>query len=417
MTSPDRKLRILFITSDKYPPYRPAAKAIFSEELVKRGHRVDWVIQAERSCATFRQEKFGNGTAYIGPTDDGGSKWHRLRKHLLDIVNDLRMFSLIRRKNYDIVQVKDKYLAALLALFVARFSGVKFFYWLAYPHAEASLYSARNSYARYRWVTYLKGMLYHFCLYKVILRFADHAFVQSEQMKRDIIAEGIPSHKLTPIPGSLNLDQMPSLALENDSLPQGIVEQKKIVYLGTLISVRRLDFLIRVISDVIKKYPNAKLYLVGKGEQPKDEQLLMSEIRRLSVHDAVVMTGQLPMADALSHVATADVCVSPYYPIPILNSTSPTKLIEYMAMGKAVVCNDHPEQSLVIAESGAGYCSPWSEDKFADAIIRILDNPLVAKEMGEKGRAYVKRFRTNSKMADIVEEKYFLICVEKKRIK
>jgi len=406
MTTPDRKLRILFITSDKYPPYRPAAKAIFSEELVRRGHRVDWVIQAERSCATFRQEKFGNGTAYIGPTDDGGSKWRRLRKHLLDIVNDLRIFSLRPKKNYDIVQVKDKYLAALLALFVSRISGVKFFYWLAYPHAEASLYSAKMAYARYRWVTYLKGVLYHFCLYKVILRFADHAFVQSEQMKRDIVAEGIAPDKLTSIPGSLNLDQMSRSGFNINNLYKESSGERKVVYLGTLISVRRLDFLIRVIAEVIKKYPNAKLYLIGKGEQPKDEKLLQDEMDRLNVRHAVVMTGQLPMADALAHVADADVCLSPYYPIPILNSTSPTKLIEYMAMGKPVVGNDHPEQSLVIGESGAGYCTPWSETDFANAVIRILDDPASAHEMGAKGRQYVEHYRTNAHMADIVERKY-----------
>lgn len=402
---PDRKLRILFITSDKYPPCRPAAKAIFSEELVKRGHKIDWIIQAEKLSREFRKEKIGNGTVYIGSTDDGESKWHRLRKHLLDILNDFRMLTLIKRGSYDIVQVKDKYLAALVALIIARVRGVKYFYWLAYPHAEASLYSARMAYARYRWVTYLKGMLYHFCLYKVILPFSDHAFVQSEQMKRDIIDRGIPSSKLTPIPGSLNLDQVPYDLnyKKNTSLHEG----KKIVYVGTLISVRRLDFLIRVIEKVIKKYPDAKLYMVGKGEQPKDDELLLAEIKRMGVAHAVVFTGQLPVQKALAYVADADVCLSPYYPIPILNSTSPTKLIEYMAMGKAVVANDHPEQRLVIEESGAGYCAPWSEDEFSESIIRLLDDSLLAEKMGDMGRRYVEKYRTNSKMTDIVEKIYY----------
>jgi glycosyltransferase involved in cell wall biosynthesis len=152
--------------------------------------------------------------------------------------------------------------------------------------------------------------------------------------------------------------------------------------------------------------------MVGKGEQPKDDYLLRSEIKRLNIEQAVVLTGQLPIHDALSHVANADVCLSPYYPIPILNSTSPTKLIEYMAMGKAVVANDHPEQSLVIKESGAGYCSSWSESEFSAAIIRLLDNPSLAKEMGERGRQYVENRRTNSVMADIVENKYYELLAE-----
>jgi glycosyltransferase involved in cell wall biosynthesis len=407
----NRKLRILFITSDKYPPFRPAAKAIFSEELVNRGHSIDWIIQAEKTCKDSCQDVVGNGIAYVGATDDGKSRWHRLRKHLLDIINDFRMISLIKRGNYDIVQVKDKYLAALLALILAKIAGTMYCYWLAYPHAEASLYSSRMAYARYRWVTYLKGIAYHFVLYQVILRFADHAFVQSEQMKRDIIGEGVPADKLTPIPGSLNLEQIPYGRLSGYDAEPRAHQGKKIVYLGTLISVRRLDFLIRVMANVINKYPDAKLYLVGKGEQPRDEELLRSEMKRVHVEHAVVMTGHLPIHDALAHVADADVCLSPYYPIPILNSTSPTKLIEYMAMGKAVVANDHPEQSLVISESGAGYCTSWSEPEFSAAIISLLDDPLLAKEMGERGRRYVEAHRTHSGMADVVENQYYKLIM------
>jgi glycosyltransferase involved in cell wall biosynthesis len=317
------------------------------------------------------------------------------------------MFSLIKKENYDIVQVKDKYLAAILALIISKSRGIKYFYWLAYPHAEASMYSARMSYARYPWLTFLKGMIYHYCLYKIILRFADHAFVQSEQMKRDIVAEQIQENKLTPIPGSLNLDQVPYQSLSRSDTETTPSKSKKIVYLGTLISERRLDFLIRVMSEVARKYPDAKLYLVGKGEQPKDYELLQSEIDRLNMKSAVIMTGQLSFEDALAHVAEADVCLSPYYPIPILNSTSPTKLIEYMAMGKAVVANDHPEQSLVINESGAGYCAPWSEKEFAESIVKLLDNPSLAAAMGARGRQFVEQYRTNSKMAGIVEDKYY----------
>jgi hypothetical protein len=39
-----------------------------------------------------------------------------------------------------------------------------------------------------------------------------------------------------------------------------------------------------------------------------------------------------------------------------LNPASPTKLVEYMALGKAVVANDHPDQRMVLEQSGAGIC-------------------------------------------------------------
>ena len=79
-----------------------------------------------------------------------------------------------------------------------------------------------------------------------------------------------------------------------------------------------------------------------------------------------------------------------------------TKLIEYMALGKAVVANDHPEQRLVIAASGSGICTRYAEEPFADAIIRLLKHPNQAVEMGIKGKRYVAEHRIYSKIADLV---------------
>ena len=60
-----------------------------------------------------------------------------------------------------------------------------------------------------------------------------------------------------------------------------------------------------------------------------------------------------------------------------------------MAMGKPVVVNDHPEQSLIIAESGAGCCVAYDEAEFAEAVVYLLQNRELAVEMGKKGREYM----------------------------
>ncbi len=106
----------------------------------------------------------------------------------------------------------------------------------------------------------------------------------------------------------------------------------------------------------------------------------------------------------MNMVRNATVCVSPFYPTFILNSTSPTKLIEYMALGRPVVANDHPEQRLVLEKSGAGICVSYNEGAFAEAIIELLNNPEKADEMGRKGRLYVKKERTYKVIGDRVEK-------------
>ena len=74
-----------------------------------------------------------------------------------------------------------------------------------------------------------------------------------------------------------------------------------------------------------------------------------------------------------------------------------------MAMGKPVVANEHPEQSLIIGESNAGVCVPYREIDFSEAVLYLLNHPEEAARMGAKGRKYVERYRTYPNMADLVD--------------
>jgi glycosyltransferase involved in cell wall biosynthesis len=247
-------------------------------------------------------------------------------------------------------------------------------------------------------------LAFKWLLYRWLLPAADHVFVQSEQMRQDVAATGIPLNKMTAIPMGISMDLCAPVDSSQDRrvLPR---ETPCVLYLGTLNRVRRLDFLIRVFAEVRTAVPSALLYIVGQGDDPEDQVFLRNEVARLNLQSAVVFVGQLPQAQALKYVQEADVCTSPFYPTPVLQSTSPTKLVEYMAMGKAVVANDHPEQKRVIEESGAGLCVPYAEQPFAAAIVSLLRNPDTAQLMGQRGRRYAIEHRAYGVIADTVERR------------
>src|SRR6188508_2446559 len=103
----DEKLDILFVTSDLYPPFRPAAKAVFAEGLAARGHRIDWLLQAAEPSNRGGAQPFKGGTAYVARTNAGTGRFERLKRHLADVRNDLKVFGLLRRHRYSLVQIKD----------------------------------------------------------------------------------------------------------------------------------------------------------------------------------------------------------------------------------------------------------------------------------------------------------------------
>jgi len=403
------KLFCLYLAPNKFPPRHVDVSILFGKEIVSYGHSVDFLLQSKDPCNKSYQTKWNNMRVYVGATDAGKRLFNRGRKRFFDLLNNLKAFSLIRRERYDFIQVKDRFISAVIVMIAAKKYKVKYFYWLSYPFPEANLFNVREGFSRYPIIHLFRGYLYKFLLYRIILPNADHIFVQSDQMKKDIRAQGIDERKLTPVPMGVLLESVPydpsSAPLDKDM--QG---EKSIVYLGTMIRTRKMDFLIKVFSKVTQKEPNTRLYMVGEGDDPEDLTVLKDLSSELGVAKQVTFTGFLPMHEAWNYVRHAVVCVSPFYTTPILCSTSPTKLIEYMAMGKPVVANDHPEQRKIIQESGGGLCVPYEVDAFSDAIVEILRNPKQAFLMGRRGRKYVEHNRSYDKIGRMLEQSYFSLC-------
>lgn len=402
-------VRVLVVSSDTFPPTRVDVSVLFAKELAGRGHHFDWILQSEEACARAYVTPWGGGEAWVGATDLGQSLISRLRKHALGIVNDLRLVSRLRHNRYDAVEVKDKFLAGAVAAIACRFFRTPFIYWLSYPFPEDYLMRAKDPTSRYPKLYALRGRAFKWLLYRWLLPAADHVFVQSEQMREDIAARGISAQKMTAVPMGISAElcAIAGSCVPRLALPAGV---PCVLYLGSLDKVRRLDFLLRVMVQVRTVVPDARLYLVGRGVRAQDEELLKQEAIRLGLQSSVVFVGQLPQPEAMRYTMEADVCVSPLYPTPVFRVASPTKLIEYLALGKAVVANDHPEQKRVIEESGAGLCVPYEEESFANAVVKLLEDPQAARTMGERGRRYALERRSYGVIADVVERRMLEIA-------
>ena len=402
------KVKFLFVSSDKFPPFRVDVRVLFGEKMVERGHIIDWLLQSDETVHSAYQTEWSGCNVLVGPTDNGTSMVRRLRKHLYSIFHDFKMFHILRKREYNFILIKDKFLSALMAIVASKIFDVKFIYWLSYPFPEDFLYQLKEGIARYPLIYWVRGHLLKFLLYRIIMPFSDHIFVQTDRMQKDIAKQGIPKEKMTPVPMGVSTQEIPFFGYKTvQNRPN---KEKIVLYLGTLMKLRNMGFLIRAFEKVLRKEKNAKLYLVGSGDDQSDEQMLKDNAKRLGIGNAVLITGFLPQQEAWQYVKDANVCVSPLYPTPIYNCGFPTKLIEYMAMGKAVVANDHPEQSLVISESKAGICVPYEEDAFAQAILYLLKHSEEAKQMGIRGREYVNKNKNYDRIADLVETKLLYVC-------
>ncbi|HKO89206.1 MAG TPA: glycosyltransferase family 4 protein, partial [Burkholderiales bacterium] len=377
---------------------------LFSAKLANKGHSVDWHMQAMNKASSGWIQITPNERVCVGRSFGGRSLWHKALNQLSGLRHDLRLYSLALKRHYDFIQVRDKIFAAFIALLAARLHRIPFYYWMSFPYPEADLYRAADKEMNLPFllrVFYrLRGHWTGWLLYRVVLPQASHVFVQSDRMKADVAAKGIAQEKMTAVPMGINLDRIDTTAVTPLS-----ENSARLVYTGSLVRLRRIDFLLDVLKRVQTRIPHAELVLVGEG-LPRDMQFLEAEAARLGVNDSVRFVGFVPTEQAWAFVRDADVCLSPLPPNPILDCGTPTKVIEYMALNKPVVANRHPDQSKVLNESGAGFAVDYDAQSFADAVVELLSNPTVAAQMGARGLLYVRQHRSYDALATALELQY-----------
>ena len=72
--------------------------------------------------------------------------------------------------------------------------------------------------------------------------------------------------------------------------------------------------------------------------------------------------------------------------------------------------HEHPEQSVILAESGGGLCVPYEERAFSDAIVEIISDPRRADAMGKRGKHYATQHRSYELLASRLDQTYRNLC-------
>jgi glycosyltransferase involved in cell wall biosynthesis len=362
-------------------------------------------MQAENSSIRVGRHEWFGSCVHVGPTDDGRSLLHRLRKVLLGFMHDFGQLWRARRSGYNSILVSDKYILGAVACILARSRGMKFFFWMTYPYHQAQVTLSQERLSSRPGFSLLRGRVTAFLLHRWIIPRSDHVFVQSRKMAADFAEKGAAIEKMTPVVTGIDLDGVEPAPRTPRSSESGILT---IGYLGTLVRQRRLEILVDMLDELRSRGLVAQLLLIGDGAAPDDRARIEQRAKELNLESRIRITGFLPRRDALLLVRTADICVSPFRPTPALEVASPTKLVEYLALGIPVVANAHPDQTRVLHESRAGVVVPWGARHFARAVHWLYKrSEAELAEMRRRGQAWVAENRSYARIADDFE----LACI------
>jgi len=409
-----KRFSLYCTTNDRFPIRLVDVSELFWQELAKRGVEQHWFSPGRQTPGLMRRETVDNDVKVtVSPATGKFGKVGTAFNIIAEWVTDTVCLSLLVFRPPDVIQVRDKYWAAVVAWPIARLTGSLFTIWVSFPYPEADIDRADRKGSRLK-RKYLKtsGRLGEILLYEFAMKRADHCFVQTEEMKKSLIARGIEAKKMTPVPMGITprvLDHQKQAETAGvEDLSDQFVKPacQHIFYLGTLDRDRELTVMIDSFARVLQTRPDTILILAGGEANPGDQQALVSRAQALGVLDNVVFTGMLPMEQAWQILDRVDVCWCPIVNNRVLRVGSPTKLIEYMAFEKPIVANEHPEHQLVLEQSGAGYCVPYTAEGFAKATCELLENPVAAQAMGQRGLPWVIANRSYDKIASQVLAQY-----------
>lgn len=159
-----------------------------------------------------------------------------------------------------------------------------------------------------------------------------------------------------------------------------------VLYVGAVMAHRGVEELVRGMA----RLPDA--HLVCLGAAGPHAELVRGEATGLGIGDRVHLVPPVPSAAVVPYAASATIGVSIVQPASLSYRLAlPNKLFQYMAAGVPVVASSFPDVREVVEGSGAGVVvDPTDVAAVAAALRRLLDDPDLARRMGEAGKRAVR---------------------------
>jgi glycosyltransferase involved in cell wall biosynthesis len=159
-------------------------------------------------------------------------------------------------------------------------------------------------------------------------------------------------------------------------------------FVGVIGDQEGIDLLLAAVKHLVFETGRTDIQFVLVGDGPSRKRMETLSVE-MGLADYVTFLGRAPDAELFSVLSSADICVNPDRVNPMNNLSTMNKILEYMAMKKAMVQFDVVE-GRVSAGDASLYAKPNDPVDFAEKIVGLLADPQRCERMGEIGRARIE---------------------------
>jgi colanic acid/amylovoran biosynthesis glycosyltransferase len=234
--------------------------------------------------------------------------------------------------------------------------------------------------------------------YRKVLPRMHSILAVSRDMKRRLLELGAPAEKI----------QLVRYGVDTSFFkpPDHREQRKTFLSVGRFVDKKAPHLTLLAFKNVCASHPEARLVMGGEGELLEATRNMASA---LGIRSNVEFPGVLSRSEVVRHMQQADIFVQHSLvprcgPYAGDSEGTPVAILEAMACGMPVVSTkhggipdavEHEDQGLLIEERDVA--------GMANAMCRLLDNPLESDRMGRSGRVKVERSYTLKQYIDSLE--------------
>jgi glycosyltransferase involved in cell wall biosynthesis len=218
-------------------------------------------------------------------------------------------------------------------------------------------------------------------------------------------ALNLPPNQTVIAPDGVDLERYVALpAPESARRNLGLSAALTVLCTGHLYAGRGADLFL----ELAAKFPQTSFIWVGG--RPVDVEAWKGRAARLP---NVSFTGFIPNERIPLYQSAADVLLMPYQSMVATSSggntagiSSPMKMFEYMAAGRAILTSDLPVLREVLDENTAVFCPPEDVSAWEAALARLLNDEKGRQALGQHARVAVEQYSWVKRARGVLEGFY-----------
>lgn len=271
---------------------------------------------------------------------------------------------------------------------IHEFELLPYFLWLKFRNKKTIIYDAHET-IYYYFMEFTRRPKYYIWPIAILaqaIEWVCSAFVDQVITVTPWVAEGFKpfNRHLDLIYNYPLLDHFETEEIEKSDFPM-------ILYPGQISTARNIDLMIESMVYVREQIPNAKLVLLGLTT-PWFKETLDSIIHKNNLQDQIEIRQPIPYDEIPKLMKSAHVGLASMAPNESFKRSIQIKPFEYMYCKVPVVAAKVPSTEMYVEKNNGGIVlDEISPKRIANAIIKILSTPELAKKMGENGHQAVKK--------------------------